>query len=118
MAYDKNEIYNTAIKAAEENNLYFIEDVVAYLPCDKTTFYRLFPTESNEYNTIKDILTKNKVTQKVKMRKDWSDSENPTLQLALYKTICNDEEAHRLNGTKQEHKHTGQINIKPKEWTE
>ena len=36
-------------------------------------------------------------------------SDNPTLQLALMKIIGTKDEAHRLNGTKQEIKQTGEI---------
>ena len=116
MAYDKVEIYDKAIKAIKDNVLYFIEDVVAYLPCDKTTFYRFFEVKSNEYNNIKEALEDNRVNTKVKMRKKWEDSENATLQMGLMKLIGTDEEAHRLNGTKTETKHSGEVNIKPKEW--
>ena len=40
------------------------------------------------------------------MRKKWGDSDHPTLQVALYKIISSDEEAHRLNGSRQEIDHT------------
>ncbi len=36
--------------------------------------------------------------------------------MGLMKLIGTDEEAHRLNGTKTETKHSGEVNIKPKEW--
>lgn len=50
MAYKKKEIFEQAKKAITEHRLIFVEDVVAYLPCDKTTFYRLFPIEcSNNF---------------------------------------------------------------------
>lgn len=116
MAYDKKILYDNAIKSIKNNTLYFIEDVIAFMPCDKTTFYRLFPTESNEYNNIKNELETNRVNTKVGMRKKWNDSDNPTLQVALMKLIATESEAHRLNGTKQEHKLSGDVNIKPKEW--
>jgi hypothetical protein len=96
MAYNKEELYQKAQQAITENNLFFIEDLVAMLPCDKTTFYRLFEVKSNEYNTLKDLIEQNKINQKVKMRKKWGDSDNATLQMALMKLISTDEERKRL----------------------
>jgi len=118
MAYDKDKIYKQALKAIEENNLFFIEDVVAYLPCRKQTFYDFFPIDSYEMDIIKESLNQNRINTKVKMRKKWEESDNPTLQIGLMKIISTDEEAHRLNGTKQEHKLSGEVNINPKKWTE
>lgn len=96
MAYNKEELYQKAQQAITENNLFFIEDLIAMLPCDKTTFYRLFEVKSNEYNTLKDLIEQNKINQKVKMRKKWGDSDNATLQMALMKLISTDEERKRL----------------------
>ena len=101
MAYNKEVLYNQAIEAIENNKLYFIEDIVAYMPCDKTTFYRYFPIDCNEYNILKEKLEANKITTKVSMRKKWNDSDHPTLQVALMKLIGTEEEAHRLNGSSQ-----------------
>lgn len=39
MAYKTEELEKTAIKAIKEHKLYFIEDVIAFLPCSKPTFY-------------------------------------------------------------------------------
>jgi hypothetical protein len=50
MAYDKNKIFEQAKEAIVKNKLFFIEDIVAFLPCDKTTFYRFFEVNCNEYN--------------------------------------------------------------------
>jgi hypothetical protein len=118
MAYDREEIYNTAIKAIEENNLYFLEDVIAYITCGRSWFYENFKDGMDKMDNIKEALEVNRVNTKVKMRKKWEDSENATLQIGLMKLISTDEEAHRLNGTKQEHKLSGEVNIKPKQWTE
>ena len=102
MAYDTKELYDKAIESINKHNLFFIEDVIAYLGIAKSTYYEHFPEESNESNAIKELIEKNKVVQKVSLRKKWKDSESAALQLALYKIIGTDEEAHRLNGTKQE----------------
>tara|TARA_R110000782_G_scaffold72273_5_gene144794 strand:- start:81 stop:455 length:375 start_codon:yes stop_codon:yes gene_type:complete len=99
MAYKTKDLLNKAIKAIEENNLFFIEDIVAFLPCDKTTFYKHFPIDSNENNDLKELLEVNRVNQKVKLRKKWGDTENATLSLALYKLTGTSEERKRLSQT-------------------
>ena len=100
MAYDKKKLYKQALQVIEKNKLFFIEDVVAYIPCSKPTLYELFPIDSNELNTIKDALDKNKTEIKVSMRSKWYKSDNPTLQMGLMKLIGTEEEADRLNGTR------------------
>lgn len=97
MAFNKKDLFNKAITAIEENNLFFIEDIIAFLPCDKTTFYRLIKVGCNEYNALKDMLDANKVNQKVKMRKNWAASENATLQMGLMRLISTEEERKRLS---------------------
>ena len=96
MAYDKEKLYQQAIKAIGDNNLFFIEDIITMLPCAKATFYEYFPAGSDELNNIKEMIEMNKVAQKVKMRKKWGDSDNATLQMALMKLISTDDERKRL----------------------
>ena len=91
MAYDRNKIFKQAQDVVKEHNLFFIEDIVAWLPCDKTTFYRFFPTECNEYNTLKKLLEDNKVRMKTSIRAKLYKGKGADL-IALYKMICTDEE--------------------------
>lgn len=116
MAYDRDQKYKEAVRYIKEESLYFISDVIAYLGIATSTFYEWWPDASEESNNIKTLLDSNRASAKVSMRKKWIDSDNATLQVALMKLIATDEEAHRLNGTKQEHKLSGEVNIKPKEW--
>jgi len=99
MPYDRNLVYEKAIKAIEANKLLFIEDVVTYLPCTKTTFYDYYPPGSNELNLIKAMLNDNKVKIKVAMRSKWYQSENATLQMGLYKLCSTKEERMLLSQT-------------------
>jgi len=101
MAYNKKKIFNQAKEAIEKNKLFFTEDIVAFLPCSRSTFYDFFPDKSDELDTLKELLEQNRVEIKVSMRSKWYKSENATLQLALMKLIGTDEEAHRLNGSSQ-----------------
>ena len=104
MAYDTSELEEQAIKAIEAENLYFIDEVVSNLPCAVSTFYDHFPKESKGYKRIVSALDGNKIDTKVSMRKKWYASDNATLQVALMKLICSDDEAHRLNGSRTESK--------------
>jgi hypothetical protein len=97
MAYDKTKIFEQAKEVIVKNKLFFIEDIVAFLPCDKTTFYRFFEVESNEYNELKGLLETNRVTLKVSMRSQWYKSTSPALQMALMKLISTPEELKKLS---------------------
>jgi hypothetical protein len=97
MAYDKKKIFEQAKEVTVKNKLFFIEDIVAFLPCDKTTFYRFFEPDSNEYNELKELLEQNRVTLKVSLRSKWYTSNAPALQMALMKLIANPEELRKLS---------------------
>lgn len=113
MAYNTDELYNLAVNYIEKENLFFMEDVIALLGISKPTFYEHFKTDSNELNYFKELLTKNKVSAKLAMRKKWHDSENASLQMGLYKLIGSDEERKRLNSAyiDQKTEHKGEIKI-------
>lgn len=108
MAHDKNNLIDQSLLAIQKYKLFFIEDVVAYISCCKATFYKY---KLNEINSIKEALENNKINIKVSMRNKWYNSESATLQIALMKMIATDDEAHRLNGSKQEIKHNANVNV-------
>ena len=97
MAYDRKKIFGQAKEMIVKHKLFFIEDIVAFLPCDKTTFYRFFEVESNEYNELKELLNQNKTELKVSMRSKWYKSNAPALQMALMKLIATPEELKKLS---------------------
>ena len=109
MAYNKNEIYEQARQAIKSNNLFFIEDVVAWLPVSKPTFYQLFPTESYEFNTLKRMLDENRIKTKSGIRRKLYDGKGGDL-IALYKMICTEDERRALSMTFQESKHKVDMN--------
>ena len=114
MAYDKNKIFEQAKEAIVKNKLFFIEDIVAFLPCDKTTFYRFFEVNCNEYNELKDLLETNRTELKVSMRSKWYKSNAPALQMALMKLICTDDERKMLSMTHTDVTTNGkEMNIPP-----
>lgn len=113
MAYDPKELEKKALAAIEKHKLMFIESVVAYLPCSKSTFYDL---KLHESDSIKKAIENTRITRKVAMQNLWFESETPSLQIALMKIIADEHEAHRLNGTRQEIKHDGAIKSTLIEW--
>jgi hypothetical protein len=97
MAYDRKKIFEQAKEATVKHKLFFIEDIVAFLPCSKNYFYDHFPPDSNEYDELKGLLETNRTTLKVSMRSKWYTSNAPALQMALMKLIANPEELRRLS---------------------
>ena len=96
MAYKTEDLFNTAIAQINKHKLFFIEDIIAFLPCSKPTFYEHFPNDSNYYKKMFEELEKNRTELKVSMRSKWYKSNAPALQMALMKLICTDEERKKL----------------------
>lgn len=124
MAHDKAKIYQQAQEAIKANNLFFVEDIVAFIPCSKPTFYEFFPVDSNELNTLKDLLNDNKIKTKSAIRSKLFKSQKAAELLALYRLICTKEEHQLLNQQYIEQNHTSsdgsmtpKVNISPIEWT-
>lgn len=99
MAYDKADLEKQALTAIKKHKLKFVTYVVAYLPCNLATFYNL---ELEKLETIKDAVDQNRINAKVKTLNRWEKSQNATLQVAFMKLIADEDEAHRLNGSKIE----------------
>ena len=101
MAYDKVKIFEQAKEMIVKHKLFFVEDIVAFLPIAKKTFYEYFPIESDESNELKELLETNRVELKVSMRSKWYKSNAPALQMALMKLIASPEELRKLSMTHQ-----------------
>ena len=97
MAYDKGKIFEQAKEAIAKNNLFFIEDIVAFLPISKKTYYEYFPLESDESNELKEMLELNKIKTKSSIRAKLYKGEKAAELLALYRLICTNEERQMLN---------------------
>lgn len=108
MALKKADMIKQCIDIIIKHKLVFIEDIVAYTPFGKTTFYA---HTLNEVNEIKDALEKNKVDIKNGLRAKWYKGDNSTAQIALYKLIGTEDETDRLNGSKQKIEHSGSVNL-------
>ena len=111
MAKDKEKIFKKAIEVIESKKLFTIEDVVAYLPIVKSTFYSYFPIDSNEMNVLKDMIDNNKISVKNALMQKWYRSDNATLQMGLMKIICSNEERKKLSISYNEN--NDNVNINP-----
>jgi hypothetical protein len=63
MAYDKKKIFEQAKEVIRKHKLFFIEDIVAFLPINKSTFYVFFKIGSEELKTLNYLLSKNKISE-------------------------------------------------------
>lgn len=97
MAYDRVKIFEQSKDVIVKHKLFFVEDIVAFLPCAKPTFYDFFPPDSNELNELKELLETNRTELKVSMRSKWYKSNSPALQMALMKLISTQEELKKLS---------------------
>lgn len=97
MAYDKNKIFEQAKDAITKNNLFFVNDVWAWLPCGRSWFYSAFPDGSEELDTLKEMLDQNKMKTKSAIRAKLFKGEKAAELLSLYRLICTSEERQMLN---------------------
>jgi len=114
----KDELLQKAIKAIQENELITMEDVVSFLPCKKTTFYDIFPAESEEMNIIKDEIDKVKTNIKVHLRAVMRNSESPAHTAMLYRLCATPEELDKLSMTKNVNENTHTVNMPIIQWVE
>lgn len=99
MAYNKEELFENAIILIEENELWWIRDVVAFLPCSLDTFYRLFPLDSDEYDAITKKLEKNRTKDLIQVRKNLKEKAQAAGLIGLYKILGSSDERKRLSLT-------------------
>jgi hypothetical protein len=94
MAYDRKKIYQQAKEVIVKHKLFFIDDIIAFLPISKSTFYEWKLEQSDE---LKELLEQNRTELKVSMRSKWYKSNAPALQMALMKLISTPEELRKLS---------------------
>jgi len=94
MAYDKAKIQEQAKEMIVKHKLFFIDDIIAFLPIAKSTFYEWKMEQSDD---LKALLEKNRTELKVSMRSKWYTSNAPALQMALMKLIASPEELRKLS---------------------
>ena len=92
--YNTDELLALALKVIEEEQPLFIDEIVSFMPCSRSTFYEYGLDKSDE---LKQALQASKDKQKSKLRKKWYDGDNATTDIALYKLLANKEERDALN---------------------
>ena len=108
MAYKTSELEQKALEVIQKNMLVFIHEVCVFIPVSKQTFY---DHKLDQLDTIKAALDKNKTTLKAGLRKKWYDSDNATVQIALYKLIGTPEESDSINSQKNKVEVEGGIQV-------
>ena len=99
MAYDKQKIFEQAKEMIVKHKLFFLDDIIAFLPIASSTFYAWEMEKSEE---LKELLHQNRTELKVSMRSKWYKSNAPALQMALMKLISTPDELRKLSMTHQD----------------
>jgi hypothetical protein len=100
MAYDKEKILEQAKEMIVKHKLFFIDDICAFLPISRATFYLW---EFDKLDELKELLNQNKTELKVSLRSKWYKSNAPALQMALMKLIATPEELKKLSMQYNDH---------------
>jgi hypothetical protein len=107
---EKKEKYEKEItEVIKKNNIFVIKDIFAFYTGIKSSQFYNLGLEKSE--SILKALDDNKTKTCQSLKNKWYKSDNPTLQIALFKTICSDEEAHRLNGSSQKLEVKADVNM-------
>ncbi|MCK5643585.1 MAG: hypothetical protein KAJ19_22490 [Gammaproteobacteria bacterium] len=106
MAYKKEDLIKQSLEAIKNNNLMYQEDIYAFVGFSKQTYYT---HNLDKLDVIKKELNDNRIKTKHSLKAKWYKSDNPTVQIALYKLIGTEDEVHRLSGTKTEQANTHQF---------
>ncbi len=95
---EKKSTYEKEIlQVIKDNNLFVITDIFAfYTGCARETFYH---HKLHESDSIKKAIDDNKVKTGQSLKNKWYKSDNPTLQIALFKTICGSDDLRKLAQT-------------------
>ena len=106
----KEALFKKAKKAVldKSTSLFFVSDVYAVLGVSESMFYYYFPKGSEELETIKELLNKNRVNKCIGLRQKFYKSNHSAVQLALYKLICSNEEREALMSQHIDHTTNGE----------
>ena len=109
MAYKKADMIKQSLEAIKENTLVFVEEIIAFVPFGKATFYN---HNLDKLDDIKKELDNNRIRTKAGLRKNWRESKSPALQIALYRLLATESEYDRLVLQKVDHSSKGE-SIRP-----
>ena len=108
MAYDTKELERQSLDAITKYKLIWIEEVVSYLPCSRSTFYDL---QLDKSDTIKEAISKNKIDLKVGLRKKMYDSDSATDRALLYRLLSTDKELEKISLQKTQTEISGEVTV-------
>jgi hypothetical protein len=111
MGYDREQreqIHKQCLEVIEREQCVTMSEVLLYIPVSKKTFYEWGFHESDE---LKSAIDDEKVKVKTKLRRNWRNSDNPTLQIAEFKLASTDAELERLAMSKVKQETT--MTVKP-----
>ena len=99
---DIKKLEQKALKILEKKpDIYFFQDLCDEIGYNRQYLYSVgFSPDKNDI--LKQALEKNKKIVKRGLRNKWYKSDNPTLQVALYKLLADDEEWKKLNNSRVE----------------
>ena len=102
-SFDPHELFELSIEALGKHDIITMEDLIDHLPCSKPTFYVKLKDGTDEFNTIKKLLNKNKIEVKKRLRKFFGSAmSTPAERIFLYKILSNEEERMAYNPPKIE----------------
>lgn len=99
---DIKKLQEKALKILEKKkDIYFFADLATELGYARQYLYDIgFSPDKNDI--IKTALDENKKNVKRGLRNKWYNNNNPTVQIALYRLLADEEELNRLNNSKLE----------------
>jgi hypothetical protein len=101
-SYDPHELYELSIEALGKHDIITMEDLINYLPCQKSAFYVKF-NNTEKMEAIKKLLNQNKIKVKQRLRKFFGSAmSTPAERIFLYKILSNEEERMAYNPPKIE----------------
>tara|TARA_A100001391_G_scaffold177927_1_gene142153 strand:+ start:371 stop:730 length:360 start_codon:yes stop_codon:yes gene_type:complete len=96
--YNTQKLLKQIIATIEKKELLFIQDVCAELNLARVTFYKHFPIDSEDYQTIGIALNKNKSHTKKTLRNVFrSTLASPAERMFLYKLLACEDEKQQIN---------------------
>ena len=90
----QKEYIEKALKVIKNEKIFYIDEIAASMGISRETFYKY---NLHKNDIIREAIEETKIGIKKLLRKKWQDSDNATLQIALYRIIANDDETQRLN---------------------
>jgi hypothetical protein len=97
MAYDRDELKRQALEIIDREEITTFGEIHLYMKAHIATLYT---HELNKDEDIKKAIEAQKTAIKKKMRRNWRNSDNATLQIAEFKLLSSDDELARLNTQK------------------